>query len=502
LPLHGSGFVAAGSFLTRFMRILLASSEVHPYSKTGGLADMVGALGKALARAGHRVGIVTPLYLGTRERFPELNQLLDLPLDLPLGLRRVRAEVWSAEPMPGLTVYFIDQPEYYQRSTLYHKDGLDYPDNAERFIFFSKAVARLALRLPWKPELLHAHDWQAGLAVALLEHQRRAPGQGTVPRTCMTIHNLAYQGVFPVAQYALTNLPWDYFTPSGLEFYGQMNCLKAGIAYADVLTTVSPRYAREITTQDLGCGLDGLLRQRQASLIGILNGVDYDEWNTTDNPYLKHSYGSNDLAGKAANKADLQREVGLPVDPKIPLFGNIGRMVEHKGGEIMLGTFEEMLRANIQFVQLGTGEPVFQRAFQDLARRFPDRAVVQIGYDEGLSHRIEAGCDFFVMPSRFEPCGLNQMYSLRYATIPIVRATGGLDDTVIDIKEDAARANGIKFNEYSSRAFAKGIQKALALYHEPELLQHFRQNAMAADFSWDRTAGEFVRVYQRAVRPA
>jgi starch synthase len=478
------------------MRILLASSEVHPFSKTGGLADMVGALGKALARCGHQVGIVTPLYAGIRERFPDLKRL-DLALDLPLGVRRVQGEVWSLEPFVGLVVYFVDQPEFYQRPSLYDQEGVDYPDNAERFIFLSKAVAHLALHLPWKPEILHANDWQTGFAALLLLHHRKSAG-GQGPRTCMTIHNLAYQGIFPASQYALTNLPWEYFVPAGVEFYGKMSCLKAGIAYADVVTAVSPRYAREIMTQEFGCGLDGLLRQRQGSLFGILNGVDYDEWNTISDAYIKYHYSSSDLGGKTENKLELQRELGLPADAGLPLFGNITRLVEQKGVDIMLGALEEMLHANIQFVHLANGSPVFQRAYLELARRFPARAAVRVGFDEGLSHRIEAGSDFFLMPSRFEPCGLNQMYSLRYGTVPIVRATGGLDDTVIDIKEDVDKANGIKFHEYTGQALAKGMRKALALYAEPDLLLKFRLNGMGTDFSWDRTAAEFVQVYQKA----
>jgi starch synthase len=312
----------------------------------------------------------------------------------------------------------------------------------------------------------------------------------------MTIHNLAYQGVFPASQYALTNLPWDYFSPEGVEFYGQMNCLKAGIRYADSLTTVSPRYSREITTPELGCGLDGLLRQRQDVVVGILNGVDYDEWNSERDPHLKHHYSSASLEGKALNKAQLQAEFGLPCAPDVPLFGSIGRMVEQKGVSIMLDALTEMLNTNIQFVQIGSGSASFQRAFLELATRFPGRASVIIGFDEGVSHRIEAGCDFFLMPSRFEPCGLNQMYSLRYGTIPVVRATGGLDDTVIDPKENLEGATGIKFHDYSSQALAKGIRKAIALYEVPALLERFRRNAMAIDFSWERTSTQFIRLYE------
>jgi starch synthase len=484
------------------MKILLASSEVHPYSKTGGLGDMVGALGKALARGGHEVGIATPLYRGVRERFPGMRRL-DLPLDFPLGIRREHGELWALDPLPGLTIYFVDQPEFFQRATLYQKDGADYPDNAERFFFFSKVVAHLALHLPaGRPDVLHLHDWQTGFAALFLAHEAKLTGQGIEarPRICMTIHNLAYQGIFPASQFALANLPWDYFSPDGVEFFGQVNCLKAGITQADVLTTVSPRYAREITTAEFGCGLDGLLRSRQDRLFGILNGVDYDDWKTEGNPYLPHAYSAKDLTGKMANKLALQAELGLNPDPSVPLFGSITRLVEQKGIDIMLGALEEMLSANFQFVQLGNGAPTFQNACQELARRFPGRAVMRYGFDEPLSHRIEAGADFFLMPSRFEPCGLNQMYSLRYGTIPIARATGGLEDTIIDIRDDAERANGIKFHEYSSRALAKGIQKALALYAEPELLHRYRLNAMGADFSWTRTAKEFVKVYQKAAR--
>jgi starch synthase len=480
------------------MRILLASSEVHPYSKTGGLADMVGSLAKTLARSGQEVGLVTPLYSGIRERFPNLKPS-GLTLDFPLGARRVTGEVFSLQPSERLTIYFVDQPGFYHRAGLYQESGRDYADNAERFIFFSKAVAHLALHLPWKPELLHLHDWQAGLAALLLQHQRKLTGQGSTPRICLTIHNLAYQGLFPGAQFALTNLPWDYFAPAGVEFYGQLSCLKAAIVYADVITTVSPRYAREIMTEELGCGLDGLLRKRQNALFGILNGVDQEEWNPRRDPFLKYSYSAEQLQGKAANKLELQKEFGLPAAADVPLFGNIGRLAEQKGVDILLRALQDLAGGRFQFVLLGSGSPQFEQAYQDLARRFPSQIAVRIGFDEGLSHRIEAGSDFFLMPSRFEPCGLNQMYGLRYGTIPIVRTTGGLDDTVIDIKEDADHANGIKFGEYSASSLAKGIRKALSLFAEPDLLAHYRRNAMAADFALERTSEEYVKVYQQAL---
>jgi starch synthase len=476
------------------MRILLASSEVHPYSKTGGLADAVGALGGALARAGHQVGIVTPLYRGIREKFPALRRV-DWQLDLPLGDQRVGGELWALKPTERLTIYFIHQPAYFDRAGLYGEHGADYSDNAERFIFFSKCVAHLARYLPWQPEVLHVNDWQAGLVPALVLHQARHEGWGQPPRVCQTIHNLAYQGSFPPIMYDLTNLPADYFQAEGAGHFGRLNCLKAGITFADAIITVSPRYAREITTQEFGEGLDDSLRKRQSALVGILNGVDYHEWNTTANPHLKAPYTADDFAGKAINKSALQRELALPVEPATPLFGTITRLVEQKGMDIQLGALEEMLNAGIQFVLLGSGAGEYERAFLNLAARFPRQTAVQLGYHQALAHRLEAGCDFYLMPSRFEPCGLNQMYSLRYGTVPIVRRTGGLDDTVVDAIDDPALANGIKFSEYSAPALARAIRKSLVIYRDAILLRYYQRHGMAVDFSWDRIVDKYVRTY-------
>ena len=458
---------------------------------------MVGALGKALAHAGHEARIVTPLYRGIRERFPAMRRV-DWLFNLPLGARQMQAELWSLEVEKRLTIYFVDQPEFYQRAGIYLENHVSYPDNAERFIFFSKCVANLARYLPWRPDVVHVNDWQVGLVPALMLHQRRGEGWGNPPPVCLTIHNLAYQGTFPAAAFALTNLPEEYFSIEGAEFYKQLNCLKAGIAFADVITTVSPRYAREITTEEFGCGLDGLLRRRQDRLFGILNGVDHEEWDTMHDPFIKHSYSATRRAGKLKNKIELQKEMGLPVSAAAPLFGTITRLAEQKGMDIQLGALEEMLSADIQFVLLGSGSATFERGYHKLSRRYPSQVAVRIGYDEGLSHRIEAGCDFYIMPSLFEPSGLNQMYSLRYGTIPIVRAVGGLDDSVIDFSQNPAHANGIKFREYSVRALAKAIRKALALYQQPVLLQRYRQNAMKTDFSWNQTVGKYMKVFQIA----
>jgi starch synthase len=480
------------------MRVLLASSEVHPFSKTGGLADMVVALGKSLASLGHRVGIVTPLYRGIRKKFPAIKPAY-FKLDLPLGFSGVVGELHLLEMAPNLTIYFVDQPQFYDRAALYGEGGADYPDNAARFIYLSKCVVQIARHIYWKPEIVHIHDWQVGPVPLLIRDQAWHGLWRNAPATVLTIHNLAYQGGFKRDDFHLLNLPWHYFHPGGVEFYGGFNCLKTAIVYSDMLTTVSPRYAHEITTEAYGCGLEGVLRTRQADLVGILNGVDYSEWNTKKNPYLTTTYSSEDLAGKKLLKAALQKEMGLPVRDDVPLFGTVGRLAEQKGIDIQVGALEEMLASDMQFVLLGSGQPEYETAIRELAERYPEKMAAKIGYDHALAHRVEAGCDFFIMPSKFEPCGLNQMYSLHYGTIPIVRVTGGLDDSVVDITENEEFADGIKFQEYSSRALAKAIRKALVLYQHPELLDHYRKNGMTQDFSWEHTSAEYLKVYERAL---
>jgi starch synthase len=480
------------------VRILHATSELFPYSKTGGLADMVDGLAQSQAGHEHQVGVVTPLYRGVREQWAE-EPPLETTLDLPLGSGQVQAQVWALQPRPNLTVYFIDHPPFYDRPGLYHEDGHDYPDNAARFIFFSKCVAHLAQHLAQPPQVVHLHDWQTGLVPLFLRHGRDPAAWASAPRSLFTIHNLAFQGLFPAHEFALTNLPHNYFQMDGVEFHSLLNCLKAGLVFADALTAVSPRYAQEISTPALGCGLDGVLRQRRAVLSGILNGVDYSQWKTEGNPCLRYSYNAQRMLGKAAEKRALQKELGLPRESRIPLFGAVTRLSDQKGLDIELAALEEMLAAPMQFVLLGSGAAHFEAAYADLARRYPDKVAVRLGYDETLSHRIEAGADFFLMPSRFEPCGLNQLYSLRYGTIPIVHATGGLDDSVTDILEDLAKADGIKFHEFSPRALAKAIRKALALYQHPEVLRHYRRNAMTADFSWERACLEYIRLYEKVL---
>lgn len=476
------------------MRILLATSELHPYSKTGGLADMAGALAKSLASAGHQVGVVTPLYRPIWDRHKPTR--MDWWMDLPVGDHRILPEVWTLEPRPNLTIYFVHIPAYFNRDGVYGDPHTAYWDNGERYLGFSQAVVHLARHLPWQPEIVHVHDWPTGLVPLLIRHQHKIGAWPHPPRTVLTIHNLAYQGVFPKSVYDMAHLPDDYFHPDGAEFHGELNFLKTALVYSDAITTVSPRYAREITTPEYGEQLDGVIRSRSQDLTGILNGVDYDEWKTTGNNYLSTSYNLEDLAGKAQIKTALQVEMGLPPHPEIPMFGTVGRLAEQKGVDLTLAAMEEMLAGPTQFVSLGSGQKDLQAALTSLARRHPHKVGSRVSFDVGLSHRIEAASDFFLMPSRFEPCGLNQMYSLRYGSIPIVRRTGGLDDSVIDFRDDPARANGIKFEGYSSRALVKAMRKAIALYQQPEWVGFYRRNGMTADFSWDRTRAAYEAVYR------
>jgi starch synthase len=461
---------------------------------------MVAALGKALAHAGHEVQLVTPLYRGIRNRHPDIHPA-KWRFDVPMGTSLVAGEFWRLKVTPQLTIWFVDQPEFFDRAGLYNENQIDYPDNGARFLFLSKAALLLARHLPRPPQIIHLHDWPTGPVPLLLQHARAEGVWPNPPKTVFTIHNLAYQGWFPPTDWALTNLPTEWFHPNTAEAWGQFNFLKAGLSLADALTTVSPRYAQEICTPEYGCGLEGLLRRREYELTGILNGVDYEEWRTTNNPALKHAYDADHLAGKNANKRDLQEELGLPVRADIPLFAQISRLTGQKGSDLVLEAWEEIFTAGLeqQFVLLGSGDPVLQNGFRDLAARYPESVAVRVGFDPGLAQRIEAAADFFLMPSRFEPCGLNQLYSLRYGTVPIVRATGGLDDSVVDVRENVERATGIKFHEPTAAALAQAIRKAFALYREPDLLAHFRHNGMTADFSWEKQAREYVELYEQAL---
>ncbi len=479
------------------MNVFMISSEIYPLAKTGGLADMVSALARTLVRSGTRVTLVMPAYQSTLETSPDIGRA-GIEFSVPIANRHVPAQILRTSLAQDLTVYLIQGGGYFARAGLYGTPAGDYPDNAERFVFFAKAALALAQETgPW--DLLHCHDWQAALVPVFKQaHASVYPGLQK-SKDLLTIHNIAYQGVFPVSFWELLNLEPSYFSPSYLEFFGWINFLKGGIVIADAITAVSKKYAREIMTPEYGCGLDGVIRTREARLVGILNGVDYDEWSPATDTHLKKNYEPSKLHGKRMCKAELQKIFGLPVRSMVPLFAVISRLVDQKGLDLFVEAIEELFRLDLQLVLLGTGEQKYQDFFTALGYQYPSKLGVKIGFDNDLAHKIEAGADFFLMPSKFEPCGLNQMYSLKYGTIPIVRATGGLDDTVEDFDPLRVTGNGFKFAVYSGAVLLEAVKRAIAIYSNRLIWSRLLKNAMTADFSWHRSAAEYARLYQQLI---
>jgi starch synthase len=441
------------------MHVLHVASEVAPHSKTGGLADVLGALPEALRRLGLRVTVVTPRYRSVKVE--------------GLARRTVETQFGPVGAIEGAGIFFVEHPVF-DRAGLYGEGGQDYGDNAFRFALLGAA----AMALVPDADLVHGHDWQAGPALMFAPKAK-----------VFTIHNLAYQGLFPSSVVKELKLPEDLHHPGGYEFWGQVSFLKAGLVLADEITTVSPRYAREIQTAEQGYGLEGVLQERADVLVGILNGCDYDVWNPDKDPHLAARYSAERLEGKRACKAALQRELGLPEKPETPLCGSISRLVEQKGFDLVCEVLPTLLEGDMQYVLLGSGQPAIEERLAALQAAYPDKLAVRIAYDEKLAHRIEAGCDLYVMPSRYEPCGLNQMYSLRYGTPPIVRATGGLDDTIVDGE------TGFKFQDYSAAALGEAWRRAILAYHSPEFGKLI-QRGMAEDYSWDASAQKYAALYR------
>jgi starch synthase len=479
------------------MHVLLVSSEVAPFAKTGGLADVAGALPRALAGLGVEVTVALPRYRAIDGARFGLRKVRE-GVRVPVGDRQETLTVFEA-PMAGARALFLGHEGFFGREGLYQEKGQDYPDNAERFTAFARGVLEVVRALGLTPDLLHCNDWQTGLVPPYLKTLYAADPVLGRAATLFTIHNLGYQGLFPPEKLRVTGLPWELFHWQGLEFHGKVNFLKAGLVYADCLSTVSRRYSQEIQTPEFGAGLDGVLRERAADLYGILNGVDTEEWSPAADKHLAAHYSRADLSGKAVCKADLQRAMGLPVRPEVPVLGVISRLADQKGIDLVAAAADAFLAEGAQLVLLGTGDPGLEAAFVALGQRQPTRAGVRIGFDVALSHKIEAGSDLFLMPSRYEPCGLNQMYSLLYGTIPVVRATGGLDDTVVPFDPTTGEGNGFKFTEATAEGLLRAVRGALACYRNRPLWNRLVQNAMAADFSWTRSAQEYVQVYRRAI---
>jgi starch synthase len=476
------------------MRILHIASEVAPYSKTGGLADVLGALPVALAREGFDVIVATPRYRSVDPARHALARRLR-SFSVPLGKERVEVGLYEGQhpSSPRVRLWLIDHLPSYDRDGLYvGADGADHPDNARRFALLGAAALTIAEALDAWPHVVHGHDWQAGPALLYAAAPARLPA----PRRVCTVHNLAFQGLFPAAVVDALGLPKGLYHSEGYEFWGQASFLKAGLAVADRITTVSPRYAREIQTPEQGMGLDGFLRARASRLRGILNGADYQVFSPERDPAIAHPFSLADRAGKRECKAELQRELGLPIREATPLCGSISRLTEQKGFDLVLDVLERLLAGDVQYVLLGTGDAALEAALRRLAAAHPKKLAVRIGYDERLAHRIEAGCDLFVMPSRYEPCGLNQIYSLRYGTPPIVRATGGLDDTIVDHEARSRTGTGFKFEACTPAALEGAWRRALAVYGRPAEFADLQRRAMAQDFSWGASARAYAQLYR------
>ncbi|HXJ37228.1 MAG TPA: glycogen synthase GlgA [Candidatus Eisenbacteria bacterium] len=475
------------------MHVVHIASEAVPYAKTGGLGDVLGALPPALARAGVQTTVCLPGYRPALRVAGDTDVLGEVYA--PVSTRTEPFQVLGLRGAPVPTV-LLGSLAYFDREGLYGEDGRDYPDNAERFVAFCRAALEWMRTWSTPPDVLHVHDWQTALVPAFLRAGPELHPELGATRTVITIHNLAFQGRFPATDWHLLNLDRRWFAPDALEFYGGINFLKAGLVFSDAITTVSPRYAREIQGPDLGEGLDGLLRARAASLTGILNGADYGAWNPATDPALPARYDRTDLAGKARCRAALRAEMGLRADSTGPLLAVISRLAEQKGIDLVVRAGRELLeRTPVQLVVLGSGEHRFEAGLATLRDRFPGRVALRVGFDDALAHRIEAGADVFLMPSRYEPCGLSQIYSLRYGTVPVVHATGGLDDTVEDFDPGRATGTGFKFSPFTDEAFVGAIGRAIEVWRDREKWTRLVDNGMRMDFSWERAAVGYRRVY-------
>ena len=505
MPRTGSAFHPAQS-----LNILLVASEAVPFAKTGGLADVAGALPRELARLGHHVSLVMPGYSTIDASTHGLASWDRLSVPSARGPTEAIVERGllpdSTLPLSRQAeIFTIRHDAYFARKGLYQESGVDYTDNLDRFTFFCRAVMQLLLQLQekttWVPDLIHAHDWQTALCLAYLKILYVDYTQRHLVGTLFTIHNLGYQGLFPASDYPKTGLPPSLFTPSGLEFYGSCNVLKSGLIYADYLSTVSQTYSREIQTPEFGFGLDGLIRERQGRLVGVVNGIDTDVWNPATDVHLPVRYSARDLSGKRECKSVLQREMKLPVKD-VPLLAVVSRLTAQKGLDLVMEIVPDLMSLDVQLVVLGTGDASAEAQWRSLHARYPSQLALRIGFDEGLAHRIEAGADLFLMPSRYEPCGLNQLYSLRYGTVPIVRRTGGLADTVVSytpMAVKAARATGFMFGEASADALLNVVLLALRVYKDRSEWRGLMQTGMQTDVSWARSAQAYERVYRRTL---
>jgi len=476
------------------MHIAFVASEGVPYSKTGGLADVVGALPRCLAALGHQVSVYLPRYRQTKLSDPTtVVRSITIPFDDQYRF----ASVVTSGSQAGVRSYFVEYPPYFDRDALYGTAAGDYPDNAERYALFCRAVLE-ASKILGVPHIFHCHDWQSALVPILLRTIYAEDPAFRDVGTVFTIHNMGYQGLFPPETLPLLMLPWDLFTIAKMEFFGQVNFLKGALTDSDFVTTVSRKYSQEIQTAEYGFGLEGVLRDRAATVTGILNGVDYEEWSPQTDKYIAAKYSPQDLAGKAKCKQDLLAAFGIKnADPKQPVIGIVSRFAAQKGFDLIAQVADRLAREEIIITVLGSGDKAYEEMFLRLSRQFPNKIAVKVAYDNTVAHKIEAGADMFLMPSRYEPCGLNQIYSLKYGTVPIVRATGGLDDTIESWDARSGRGTGFKFTDYTGEALLLTVRQALEAYRDQTSWQVLMRNGMGKDFSWNASAREYGKIYDR-----
>lgn len=466
------------------MKILFCSSEVIPFAKTGGLADVSGALPLALEKLGAEVRVVMPKYRTVTSYKSHVTSLKSKVLYTKIG--------------KNIPVYFIENNKYFNRQGLYGDRGSDYPDNLERFSFFCKEVLHLIRKLNFKVDIIHCNDWQTALIPVYLKTAYRDLGFFQGVNTMLTIHNLGYQGLFPKEEFPTLGLDWSLFNMEALEFYGKINFLKGGIVFTDLITTVSSTYSREIQTQEFGCGLEGILLKRQADLYGIINGLDNDVWNPRKDKLIPKTYSSSKREDKKINKRQLQVEQGLESKGDVPLIGMVGRLADQKGLDLLAKIINDILQLDVQFILLGTGDEKYHIMFKKIKERYPN-ASINLKYDGVLARKIYAGSDMFLMPSRYEPCGLGQLISLRYGTIPIVRKTGGLADTIFDYSSDSLNGNGFTFSEYDSGKLLDAIKRALSVYKDKKAWGKLVKRGMEYDFSWDQSAKKYLELYEKTI---
>jgi len=480
---------------TKKFKILFVSAEVSPFAKTGGLADVAGSLPQALNAMGNDARIVMP-------RYKMINSTMKYIADFPVQMdwkketcivRETELSYESENKSKNVPVYFIDNYHYYDRDGIY-----GHMDDSERFAFFCNAVMEMLPRINFQPDIIHCNDWHTGPICMLLKEKYRNHPYYSKISTVFTIHNLEYQGHFSRDAIRFFNLGDEVFTPDKVEFYGMFNFMKAGLVYSDVINTVSEKYAKEIQTESYGERLDGLLRRRAGDLFGIVNGISYEEFNPATDPRIYRNYSTDAFNYKMENKHALQREIGLP-QKDVPVLGLVSRLSGQKGLDLIMGIIDDIMKHDLQFVLLGTGDQYYEDAFRNAKIKYPDKMGVYIGFNAALAQRIYAGSDIFLMPSRFEPCGLGQIISFRYGTIPVVRATGGLADTVIDVDSDSQEGNGFSFEEFTSSELRRALERALALYNnKPEFWQQLVKKVLSLDFSWRKPAEKYVKLYELA----